>query len=327
MSFYKLIPFKQEGNLTDVFEVPPGIKLIKAPSLWKEGYKGKNIVVAVIDTGCQASHPDLIGQVIDGYNFTSDYNGTPANYNDNNGHGTHVSGTIAAAKNSFGVSGAAPGAKILALKALDANGEGTDKNIAAAIKYAVNWTGPAGEKVRVISMSLGGPEDNPSIHAAIKHAVRKNILVVCAAGNEGDGSASIDEYSYPGAYPEVVEVGSVNLLQQISSFSNSNSEVDLVAPGEQILSTYPVNSYSVLSGTSMAAPHVSGAAALIIEKYETIWKRMITEPEIFNLLMQHTVTLGNPRKEEGNGIIKLNTPKKQKLRSLLQYLIKQTSSK
>lgn len=305
MSIVKLTPFRIGATKENTLEIPPGIRMIGAPSYWQQGFKGEGIVVAVLDTGCQTSHPDLRDQIIGGYNFTNDYVGVPSNFQDNHGHGTHVCGTIAAQENNGGVAGAAPKAKLLVLKVLSGSGEGKTENIAAAVKYAIKWRGPKGEKVRVISMSLGGPDNNRSLHTAIKSAVQNNIIVVCAAGNEGDGNARTTEYSYPGAYQEVVEVGSVSLQHRISSFSDSNSQIDLVAPGEQILSTYPQSKYAVLSGTSMATPHVSGALALIINKYEKKLNRTLTEPEIYRLLLQNTVSLGYPRSDEGHGMLKL----------------------
>jgi major intracellular serine protease len=313
-----LIPFQVEGVNDNILELPPGIRMIRARSMWRHGFQGENIVVAVLDTGSQSDHPDLSGQIIGGYNFTSDYYGDPANFSDNNGHGTHVCGTIAAAENGSGVIGTAPKARLLVLKVLTGSGEGTTQAITAAINYAVNWIGPSGERVRVISMSLGGPEDDPSLHAAIQAAVRNNILVVCAAGNEGDGNSQTNEISYPGAYQEVVEVGSVDRFKRLSTFSNSNSEVDLVAPGEQILSSFPGNQYAVLSGTSMAAPHVSGAAALLIEKLEKQHNRPMTEPEIFQELIANTFPLGYPKTQEGNGLLRLDEAKRKKLRRLLK---------
>ncbi|MFC3882115.1 S8 family peptidase [Bacillus songklensis] len=303
----RLIPFQVESIKAQTNEIPSGVELIQAPSQWQQGFKGENVVVAVIDTGCQINHPDLQGQIIGGYNFTNDYDGDPHNFLDNNGHGTHVCGTIAARENNQGVVGAAPKAKLLILKVLTETGEGNIKDITSAIRYAIKWKGPNGERVRIISMSLGGPQDDPSLHHAVKEAVQQNILVVCAAGNEGDADSRTDEHSYPGAYPEVVEVGSVNLQERLSHFSDSNNQVDVVAPGEKIVSTYLMDQYAVLSGTSMATPHVSGALALLIEQYEQAFDRMLTEPEIYAQLIKKTVSLGYSKKDEGNGMIKLNS--------------------
>ncbi|WP_110114594.1 S8 family peptidase [Bacillus sp. CGMCC 1.16541] len=301
-----LIPYRVQAVMPSTKTVPPGIQLIEAPVLWQEGYKGQGMVIAVLDTGCDMAHRDLKERIIDGYNFTSDDKGDPTNYDDYNGHGTHVAGTICAMENEQGVVGVAPLAKLLVLKVLSKEGFGTNEWVVAAIHYAINWRGPNGERVRVMSMSLGGKEDESSLHNAIKKAVEAQILVICAAGNEGDGKDRTDEHAYPGAYKEVVQVGSVNLKGEISTFSNTNDEIDLVAPGEDILSTYIENEYAVLSGTSMATPHVSGAAALLIEKLEAEMDKPLTEPELYEQMIKHTVKLAYSRKYQGNGLLKLS---------------------
>jgi major intracellular serine protease len=152
-------------------------------------------------------------------------------------------------------------------------------------------------------MSLGGPEDIPELHEAIQKAVENNILVVCAAGNEGDGNDSTNEFDYPGSYNEVISVGAVSLDRRISDFSNSNNEVDLVAPGETILSTYLNGKYAKLSGTSMATPHVSGALALIKILSNQAFDRELTVPELYAQLVKRTVPLGFSPKLEGNGMV------------------------
>ena len=119
--------------------------------------KGQDVVVAVLDTGCDTNHIDLKDRIIGGRNFTKDYEADPNVYLDNNGHGTHVAGTIAATENGVGVLGVAPLAKMLVLKVLAGDGSGSYEQIIEAIHYAVNWRGPNQEKVRIISMSLGGP--------------------------------------------------------------------------------------------------------------------------------------------------------------------------
>ncbi|UOQ45042.1 S8 family peptidase [Halobacillus salinarum] len=305
MSEVKLIPYQVDEVLDATEEVPEGIQMIEAPALWDRTDQGKGSVVAIIDTGCQIDHPDLKGRVIDGKNFTSDYSGDESNYNDNNGHGTHVAGTIAAVENGTGVVGAAPQASLLILKVLSGSGSGQFDWIIKAIDYAANWEGPNGEKVRVISMSLGGPTDIPELHEAIKEAVSKDISVVCAAGNEGDGRADTDEYAYPGGYPEVIEVGAIDLNRKIADFTNTNHEIDLVAPGVKILSTYKDSKYARLSGTSMATPHVSGGLAVLIPLVEQQFNRKLTEPEIYAQLIKRTLPLGNPKTAEGNGLLSL----------------------
>lgn len=299
-----LIPFEVLEVATDVSETPKGVELINAPSAWERSEKGKNVVIAVLDTGCQVDHPELKDCIVGGQNFTTDFNGDPNNYSDINGHGTHVSGTIAAAENNKGVLGVAPQAKLLIVKVLGGpKGNGAYEWIVNGINYAVNWRGSNGERVRAISMSLSGELDDSRLHQAIKNAVANDVLVVCAAGNNGDCSESTDELRYPGAYSEVVEVGAVDLHKKIACFSNSNKNVDLVAPGEGIWSTYIGGSYAKLSGTSMATPHVSGGSALIIRQCEKEFGRIFSESEIYAQLIKRTTDIGYDPRLQGNGLL------------------------
>ncbi|HET7629349.1 MAG TPA: S8 family peptidase [Bacillales bacterium] len=285
--------------------VPEGVKLIHAPEVWKEADSGADNVIAVLDTGCQTDHPDLQGQIVDGRNFTADYDGDPDNYEDNHFHGTHVAGTIAAVNNDVGVVGAAPKAKLLVVKVLNGQGQGSYSSIIKGIRYAADWAGPNGERVRAISMSLGGPRDVPELHEAVEHAVKQNILVVCAAGNEGDGRHSTVERSYPGAYKEVVEVGAADGNRRMAEFSNSNNQIDLVAPGVKVLSTFPGGKYARLSGTSMATPHVSAAAALVYALFKRKFHQTLNERRLFAQLTKQTVSLGVSPLEQGNGLLHL----------------------
>lgn len=300
-----LIPYTIQSVLKDTKIIPPGIKLVGAPTAWEQGYFGNGNVIAVLDTGCDSNHFELQNQIIDVYNFTTDDKGDPKNIKDYNGHGTHVCGTICAEENDRGVIGVAPKAKLLVLKVLSGKGYGETKWVTDGIRYAAKWRGPNGERVRVISMSLGGSEDNPELHKAVQEAISQDILIVCAAGNEGDGNHETDEFAYPGAYPEVVQVGSVNLQKEISTFSNTNKVIDLVAPGEEIVSTYLNNEFAVLSGTSMATPHVSGAVALIIEQCEKEFDRPLTEAEIYAQLIKRTISLNFSRSSQGNGMLNI----------------------
>ncbi|MGE7667558.1 S8 family peptidase [Ureibacillus composti] len=295
-----LIPY-QVNEVVEVVEVvPKGIELIAVPKIW-ENSKGKGITVAILDTGCDVTHPDLSGRIIGVRNFTSDDDGQPDVVTDYSGHGTHVAGTIAAIHNGTGVVGVAPEANLLILKVLDQSGSGKYDWILNGINYAVE------QRVDIISMSLGGSVDVPELHQAIQNAISNQILVVCAAGNEGDGQSSSDEFAYPASYNEVISVGSINLQRGSSEFSNSNNEVDLVAPGEEILSTYLNGTYAKLSGTSMATPHVSGALALIKEIENRNFERNLTEAELYAQLIKRTIPLGNSPKLDGNGMLYLTT--------------------
>jgi major intracellular serine protease len=314
----RLIPYAVQNIETRADKVPEGINKIQAPALWEKGEKGKGIVVAVLDTGAQPDHPDLKDRIIGGYNFTTDDNGNPSIFKDYNGHGTHVAGTIAASSNGTGVVGVAPEAQLLILKVLAKDGSGSYSWIINAINYAANWKGPNGERVRVINMSLGGPQDVPQLHQAIKAAVEKDIAIVVAAGNEGDGKEETSEFAYPGAYPEVIEVAASTFDNKLANFSNNNNQIDVIAPGVNILSAWPGSRYSSISGTSMATPHVAGALALLISVAEKEFGRKLTEPEIFAILVKHTKTLGFKKSSEGHGLVQLDA--QSKVDGLLAYI-------
>lgn len=294
----RIIPYEVIAHAEQVTEKPTGVEMIQAPHVW-DTTKGAGITIAILDTGCDTDHPDLQGRITKGRNFTDDDQSNPERYEDYNGHGTHVAGTIAAIQNNTGVVGVAPEVNLLIGKVLNKDGSGQINWIIEGILYAIE------QKVDIISMSLGGPDDVPELHEAIQKAVNSNILVICAAGNEGDNNSNTDEYGYPGYYNEVISVGAINLNRQSSEFSNSNNEVDLVAPGENILSTYLDGKYATLSGTSMATPHVSGAMALIKVIANQSFERELTEPELYAQLIKRTIPLGDSPRLEGNGMVYL----------------------
>ncbi len=300
-----LVSIKDKAN-----EIPDGVSSIQAPEFWNKGYYGQGITIAVLDTGCQTNHPDLKGRIIGGKNFTNEDFGQSNIYEDYNGHGTHVAGIIAANKNDTGIAGVAPKANLLILKVLDKNGTGTYKAITKAIKYAIS------KKVDIITMSLGGSSPNSALHSSIKSAVQNEIAVVCAASNEGDGNYKTDEYAYPAYYTEVISVGALTESKTVATFSNSNNQIDLIAPGVNIMSTYNNGLYAIMSGTSMAAPHVAGALALLINYGLDVYGRRLTELELYSQLVRRAVSLGNPKSLEGNGMLYLTA------QELLEQLIK-----
>ena len=306
MSEVRLIPFEVKAVVKEAGILPDGVDMVQAPAIWEESGKGKGRIIAVIDTGCQIDHPDLQSRIIGGKNFTQDFGGDADRYDDNNGHGTHVAGTIAATNGEKGVQGVAPDSKLLIVKVLNEAGSGSYQSIINGIRYAIDWRGADGERVNVMSMSLGGPSNVPELYEALKDAVSQNISVVCAAGNEGDGREDTSEYAYPGAYNEVIEVGAASFQRTLAPFSNTNNEIDLIAPGVDILSTYPGGEYAVLSGTSMAAPHVSGALALLMNVAEKEFKRTLSEAEIYSQLIKRTVPIGCSKQAEGNGLLALD---------------------
>lgn len=279
--------------------IPNGVSLIKAPEFWSdEPTKGRNIKVAVLDTGCDINHPDLKGRIKGVRNFTTDDRGISYIVTDNVGHGTHVAGIIAANENQVGIVGVAPNVDLYILKVLTDFG-GTINWLIKAIEYCMFL------KVDIINMSLGTTFNSISLHNSIKRAVNNGILIVCAAGNSGDGNGLTDEINYPAAYNECIAVGAVDSNLNPSSFTNSNDNIDLVAPGVAINSTYPGGLYATMSGTSQASPHVAGSLALIQNWANLKFGRKLTEEEIFSQLIRKTLDLGDESDLIGNGMVYL----------------------
>lgn len=228
--------------------------------------KGSGIKVAVIDTGIYSEHQDLASNYAGGYNFLTQGTTAPL---DDNGHGTHCAGIIAAALNEIGVVGVAPQASLYALKVLDSSGSGYTSDIIKAIEWADT------NGIQVISMSLGSSVSDISLQAACDNAfLYYNIVVVAAAGNNGAARTG-SNILYPARYSSVIAVGATDSNNVRASFSNTGPELDLVAPGVNICSDYRYlysNHDTVfMSGTSMATPHVAGVAALILNTPETAW--------------------------------------------------------
>lgn len=269
-----------------------GLQIVKPFDLWNKNIKGQGIKIAVIDTGCDVKNPLIKENIIGGKNFTEDDNSREDVYNDYNGHGTHVAGIIKSV---------APEAELLILKVLDRNGNGDYNTITAAINYAVSCG------VDIISMSLGGGSDNRPLYNSVINAINNNILVVCAAGNNGDGNGDTEEYSYPGAYHEVIQVGAIDENYAATDFSNSNKFVDIVAPGKDVVSLGLKNDFVKLSGTSQATPFVTGALALIKQYYEQDFGRKLYEDELYAQLIKNTNRIeGLSRTFQGNGVIDLS---------------------
>jgi len=231
---------------------------IDAPEGWDAGGLGSfpatgGVKVGIVDTGIDANHEDLSGKLVD-CGRASTLFGTVSNGNcaDDNDHGTHVSGTIAAkANNGVGVAGVAFNSPLSMCKALNAVGSGST----AGVANCITWLVQRGSKI--ISMSLGGGASS-TMQTAVRNASNAGALIIAAAGNDGDATLN-----YPAAYPEVVSVAATDNRDARASFSNANSDVEIAAPGVNILSTKRGGGYVSFSGTSMATPHVAGVAALI----------------------------------------------------------------
>jgi major intracellular serine protease len=295
----RLLPFTVDEVNDAATHIPYGIKQMKAPDLWAEGEKGEGVVICILDTGI-SKHPDLDDRVIDGRNFTNE--GSASDYTDRNGHGTHVAGIIAASENGTGIVGIAPKASLLIGKVLNKNGSGDYKGITDGIRWATKWRGKNGERVRVINMSLGGAYNDREQYKAILEACAAGILVVVASGNEGDANEESFEYSYPAVHRECITVAACDSEAKLAFFSNNSKEVDIIAAGVDVLSTYPTGRYAVLSGTSMATPHVSGALALIINQSEKTFRRTLSESELYANLVQCCCSLGYKASSEGHGL-------------------------
>jgi hypothetical protein len=222
------------------------------------GNKGAGVKIAIIDTGVDYNHEDLndnFNKNLLGYDFVNSDNDPM----DDDGHGTHVAGIIAAEDNNIGVIGVAPEAKLYALKVLDDTGSGYMSDVVLAIQWATDpdGDGSASDRLDIINMSLGG-QKNIFLEWACNLAYLDGLLLVAAAGNGGS-------VIYPAAYSSVIAVSATDSNDELASFSSTGKQVELAAPGVNINSTLPGNEYSgeTWSGTSMASPHVAGTAALV----------------------------------------------------------------
>ncbi len=227
--------------------IPWGISRIQADSAWNLS-RGSSVKVAIIDTGIDLKHPDLQANIKGGYNAVNPLKSP----NDDNGHGTHVAGTVAALNNSIGVVGVAPEVWLYAVKVLRADGSGFLSDVIEGLDWAVR------NGIQIANMSLGTASNVQAFHDAIKAAHSAGLIVVAAAGN------SAGSVLYPAAYPETIAVSATDESDNLASFSSRGPEVDFAAPGVNIYSTYLKGTYRALSGTSMATPHVAGTAALLM---------------------------------------------------------------
>jgi subtilisin family serine protease len=234
--------------------IPTGIARIGGPVIGSV-----DVDVAVIDTGINPTHPDL--NVVSGVNFAKG-----SGWSDGHGHGTHVAGTIAAKNNDIGVVGVAPGASLYAVRVLDNRGSGFTSDVIAG----VNWVAANADTIEVANMSLGGSQSN-ALNTAVENAVNAGVVFVVAAGNDSTDACT----KSPASAPNAITVSALDDRNGISdndpfaSFSNYGSCVDVIAPGVLILSTWKDGGYNTISGTSMASPHVAGAAALYLASNPT----------------------------------------------------------
>ncbi len=261
---------------------------------------GSGVKVAVIDTGIDYTHPDLAAAYAGGYDFVNDDN-DPL---DDQGHGTHVAGTIAAQDDepnalAGSLIGTAPKVSIYAVKVLDNRGSGSSADVAAGIDWA------AANGMQIASLSLGSSSPSTTIQIAGENAYAAGVLLVAASGNDGA------EVGYPAAFPEFIAVGATDINDQIADFSNFGPELEISAPGVDITSTTPTYkvgngifapalNYDTWSGTSMATPHVSGVAALVFSADPSL-----TNVDVRSILQNSAEDLGAPGKDDyyGYGLV------------------------
>ncbi|WCK52525.1 S8 family peptidase [Aneurinibacillus sp. Ricciae_BoGa-3] len=282
ISVHRAIPTVQNQLASNV---PWNIQAVHAPDVWDKS-TGKGIRVGVLDTGIARSHPAFRSQIAGGYNIISD-NG---NFEDDNGHGTHVSGIIAARK-SGSLYGVSPGVDLYGIKVMDRNGSGRISDIIRGIEWAID------NNIQVLNMSLGSSNHTTALEYATRRAHQKGMVLVASAGNNGERGGSID---YPARFPSVISVGAVDREMKRASFSSTGSRIDMMAPGVAIKSAWKGGGYKELSGTSMAAPHVSGGAALLLGLNSNR-----NGARAQGSLVQLSKRLG-PRREYGHGVLDLS---------------------
>lgn len=283
-------------------EVPWGIDRVFGNETYSfdtwDTSRGSGIGVAVLDTGIDTSHQDL--NVAGGRRFYMVTTGPPGqrglrednNYNDVNGHGTHVAGTIAALDNEEGVVGVAPEVDLYAVKVLGDNGSGHISAIVGGIEWAVE------KDIPIINMSLGSSSHSQTLKNACDNAYQKGHLLVSSAGNSGNSEGTGENVGYPAKYSSVIAVAASNGSDQRAWFSSTGPDVELIAPGVGVLSTVP-GGYTTYNGTSMASPHVAGTAALV-------WAADsgLSNVEVRDLLKNSAENLGLLKSHQGYGMVR-----------------------
>ncbi len=258
-----------------------GPQQINAEAGWDVTTGAASVVVALVDSGVSFAHPEFAQtHFLPGYDFVNKDNDP----SDDNGHGTHVAGILfAAMNNELGIAGMAPGVSILPVKVLNSSGSGTWVDISNGIIYAVD------QGADIISLSIGGPITSQVLQTAVQYAAAHDVLIVTGTGNTGTNAPF-----YPAFYPETFAVGATDNTGQLWWQSNYGDSVDVVAPGVGVWSTYWTNTnpitYAYCTGTSMAVPHVSGLAALILSV-----RPDLSSADVRELIQQNAVSISQPR--------------------------------
>ena len=257
-----------------------------------ENIKGAGVKVAVLDTGIDYNHPDLDANYKAGVNYV-DVNRFDDPFDDN-GHGTHVAGILAAELNGTGVVGVAPSASLYAVKVLGSDGNGRLSDVIAGIEWAV------ANDMDIVNMSFK-TEDSPALAEACVQAYESGVLLVAAAGNTGWWGGYVD---YPARYSSVIAVAATTAEDALYSNSAKGSDVDIVAPGAGVYSSMNNGNYGTLSGTSQAAPHVAGVAALILSAglSDLNFDGVVNNKDLRLQLHTTAFDLGAPGKDDTYGI-------------------------
>jgi len=287
ISDYKIEKIMEEtvGEIIDY-----GVKMVGAPLEWPETL-GEGINVGIIDTGVDITHQDLKPNIKKYINFADvDID----NIFDENGHGTHVAGIISAAQNNFGIIGVAPCANLYIARAFNKNGYSAP----GAIIKAINWM--IDNEVKIINMSFTTNEYSAEYHEVIKQAYASGITMVCAAGNSG-GELAGDSVGYPAKFNETISVAAVDINKKVTEFSSKGLKTDIAAAGYEILSCYPENKFARLSGTSMATPVISGAAAILQNKAKSRIGRYLTPEEMKLIMCIYTEDIEEKGKDRAAG--------------------------
>ena len=296
---YKINSEFKIANLSSAEADRWNLKELQVSSAWQDGYTGKGIKIAIIDSGI-ANHSDLT--IAGGVSFVGQ------SYEDDHGHGTHVAGIIGAKHNGIGVAGVAPDTQIYAVKSIKSDGFGDVVDVLKGIDWSIE------NNMDIINLSFGDLESSDALYEGIVKAKNRGILIVGASGNEGTANGAGNTLNYPARHEEVISVGAIDRHFARASFSGTGPTNDFAAPGVEIYSTYLNGQYATYSGTSMATPHVAGLLALLKEQYPYLSAEQLREG------LQYMVQdLGTPGFDEwyGHGLPKYKQADEQKIAQLL----------
>jgi len=280
----KIFGSSNDPSLSQQWSIPK----MKVDAAWDTTKGDASVIIAVIDTGVDVDHPDLMSNLVSGYNTIND----TTDADDDNNHGTHVAGIAAGiVDNNVGISGIAGKSKIMPIKAMGSNGTGQMSDVIEGIYWA------ADHGAKVINMSLGfaAPSAPQSLQDAVDYAYNKGVVVIAAAGNDNVGTPR-----YPAALNHVIAVAATDSSDKKASFSNYGSHIDVAAPGVNIYSTIRDGQYGMMNGTSMATPNVSGVVALILANNPNL-----TPAQVESLLASTATDLGALKKDSifGYGLV------------------------